>query len=138
MHVKPNFSWYLVLIRFIYQHQKTYKYKYLQDWNYQHQQMSKLRDYNNFTHFICEKYLFLSSSSSSRLGSHGLLCETCRCHKIPYENRICKLCQMQVVENEYHFVLVCRLYGDFRQYYLPIFYNTRPNMRKFLSNYVFH
>ena len=34
---------------------------------------------------------------------------------IPANERICKCCNMKVVENEYHFILVCPGYKDIRK-----------------------
>ena len=53
-----------------------------------------------------------------RLCFHGLLSETGIYHTIPYNHKISKLCNMQVVENEYRFVVVWPVYRDLRQLYI--------------------
>jgi len=38
---------------------------------------------------------------------------------------------MNVVENEYHFILVCPFFSDFRKLWLPTYFNALPNIVKF-------
>ena len=45
--------------------------------------------------------------SKYRLSAHSLSIETGRYHNISRNNRICSLCNMNTLEDEYHFVLVC-------------------------------
>ena len=114
---------------------------YYQEWNVQRKQLSKLKYFNEFKlNFTCETYLSCISStalqisfSRFRLSSHNLLCETGRYNNIPYDRRICTFCNMQVIENEYHFILICPIYSDLRKMYLPKIYNRWPNLQKFFS-----
>ena len=44
--------------------------------------------------------------SKYRLSAHSLSIETGRYHHIDRNNRICSLCNMNILENEYHFVQI--------------------------------
>ena len=89
---------------------------------------NKLRDYRKYKHhFRKEEYLnilslrkYRSSFAKLRLGSHKLHIETGRYSKeklIPSE-RICKMCELNVCEDELHFVMVCELYKHERAIFL--------------------
>ena len=53
---------------------------------------------------------------------------------IPANERICKCCNMKVVENEYHFILVCPGYKDIRKKkFLKQYYCHWPSLNKFDS-----
>ena len=39
----------------------------------------------------------------------------------------------QVIEDEYHFILVCPSYDLLRQQYIPRYYHVRSNMLKFVE-----
>jgi len=85
---------------------------------------NKLRTYRTFKSEIkCEPYLYLNLNvwqrrtlSKLRIGVLPLEIETGRhCRpSIPLENRICTLCDLNVCESEYHFMLECPLYSDQR------------------------
>ena len=50
-----------------------------------------------------------------RISAHPLMCETGRyCCNIAYEQRLCRLCEMNKVESEHHFIFECSYYGDLR------------------------
>lgn len=51
--------------------------------------------------------------------NHKLAIEKGRHENIPRENRLCQLCNYQVVEDEYHFVLICPMLADVRKCFLP-------------------
>ena len=53
--------------------------------------------------------------------------ETGRYHHIDRNNRICSLCNMNILENEYHFVLVCPLYSTIRDKYIKPYYYKTPS-----------
>ncbi len=44
--------------------------------------------------------------------------ETCRWGSIPLEDRICKMCDSLVVEDEYHFIFHCSLYNNIRDQFI--------------------
>ena len=49
-----------------------------------------------------------------RTGVLPLQIETGRYDKTPLENRICKLCRTNVIEDEYHMLCICPIYNDAR------------------------
>ena len=77
------------------------------------------------------KYRF--ALSRLRLSSHNLAIETGRYTGIPRHERICTSCNMNVVENEFHFLLACPHYIDLRRKYLPAYYCSWPSLHKFKS-----
>jgi hypothetical protein len=90
--------------------------------------------------FECESYLHSVSNvqhrrllSRFRTSSHDLAIESGRYVNMPRENRLCIFCNMNVVENEYHFVLACPLYRDIRVAYLPHYYTHWPTQYKFIT-----
>ena len=52
---------------------------------------------------------------------------------IPREERVCRCCLMNVIEDEYHFTLVCPAYRQFRFKYLPSQYCSWPNINEFVT-----
>ena len=86
----------------------------------------------------CESYLnkitlnkYKFALSRFRLSSHNLALETGRYNNIPKENRICTFCNMNKIESEYHFLLVCPLNAELRRHYLPQYYCRWPSITKF-------
>ena len=71
--------------------------------------------------------------SRLRLSSHSLAIQTGRYTGIPRHERICTSCNMNAVENEFHFLLVCPHYIDLRRKYLPAYYCSWPSLPKFKS-----
>ena len=103
---------------------------YLQDWSNMLSQSSKLADYCNYKSLIePEKYLswvqfFRHKRALTKLRccSHDLAIEIGRRQNVPREERFCKYCLskwLRYVEDEYHLVVKCELYGDIRSKYLP-------------------
>ena len=86
----------------------------------------------------CESYLnkitlnkYKFALSRFRLSIHNLALETGRYYNIPKENRLCSFCNMNKIESEYHFLLVCPLYAELRRQYLPQYYCRWPSITKF-------
>jgi hypothetical protein len=52
---------------------------------------------------------------------------------MPRTHRLCIFCNMNVVENEYNFLLACPLYIDIRVAYLPHYYSHWPTQNKFIT-----
>ena len=71
--------------------------------------------------------------SKLRLSSHILHIETGRHRSIPRNERICTLCNIGDVEDEYHFVMICPLYKEIRNMHIRRYYVNRPNMLKFVQ-----
>ena len=65
--------------------------------------------------------------------AHRLLIETGRWVKpkpIALENRKCITCN--IIEDKFHFILVCPMYSSFR-HYIPKYYTNRPSIFKFIE-----
>lgn len=98
-----------------------------------------LQSYVGFKHdFVIEKYLSCINNNKLRMcltrfrcSAHCLNIEEGRYRNINREDRKCVHCNMNVVENEYHFLLICPKYRDLRVKYLPRYYCQWPNMTKF-------
>ena len=79
--------------------------------------------YSRYKHeFDLENYLdcienkkFRIVLSKFRLSSLDLAAERGRYDDKNRNDRICKLCNGSLIENEYHFLLVCPLYRELRQ-----------------------
>ena len=99
---------------------------------------TKFQDYLQFKpYFEYECYLdsiinvrYRKIITQFRLSSHNLEIERGRHSNVARERRICKLCNLQAIENEYHFLLDCPYYNDLRKKYILIFYIS--------NNSVFH
>ena len=84
---------------------------------------SKLRVYRVFkTHLRLEKYLSASSNYQGRVlmtnlrsGTNKLEIERGRWTNTKEEYRVCTRCNLEHVENEYHFVVLCPKYESLRQ-----------------------
>lgn len=63
-----------------------------------------------------------------RLSSHMLLVEQGRYNGTVRSMRICKYCNLDEVEDEIHFILICPFYKCLRVLYLKKYYWTRPSM----------
>lgn len=87
---------------------------------------------NHILNFIrLDKYKF--ALSRFRLSSHSLAIESGRYNNTPREERLCIHCNMNTIENEYHFLLVCPFYADLRRKYLSPYYCRWPTLNKFKS-----
>jgi hypothetical protein len=83
---------------------------------------NKLRTYRLFKNELTEEaYLNLniprfqhSAYVKLRCGVLPLAIETSRYNRTPLQDRLCKLCNMQTVESETHFLIECPLYTDLR------------------------
>lgn len=69
--------------------------------------------------------------SRFRMSSHDLAIEIGRYTGMDRHERICIKCNMNIIEDEYHFLLVCPYYTNLRRKYLPRYYCHWPNMHKF-------
>ncbi len=63
-----------------------------------------------------------------RCGILPLSIETGRWGRILLEDRICKMCESLVVEDEYHFIFHCSLYNNIRDQFLQHVGNTILNI----------
>ena len=75
--------------------------------------------------------------ASFRVGSHGLEIDVGRRTTQLRHERVCKVCDANVVEDELHFMFFCKAYEDLRRQCLPKKYIVHPSYLKFnalLSN----
>ena len=69
-----------------------------------------------------------------RCSSHNLEIEVgrYRYNRVERYNRLCKVCNMQMVEDECHFLLVCPTFADLRRQCLPSYYYRWSSRNKFI------
>ena len=65
--------------------------------------------------------------------SHPLLIETGRYSGVPRENRKFIYCDMDDIEDEFHFVYICTKYIVLRNTYIPRYYSRNPSMHTFIE-----
>lgn len=133
--------WNCVTITNVQLHQVIQRVKdqYIQQWFHDIHNMSKLSTYCLFKdEFTIEKYVSCISNMNHfkalcrfRCSAHNLLIEEGRHRNIARENRICNYCNMNTIENEYHFLLVCPFYRQIRNENLPSYYCSWPTINKF-------
>lgn len=95
---------------------------------------NKLRTYNKLKqNFAMEKYLTLIEDTSHRtaltqirLSSHPLNIETLRGQVTNPNDRICKMCTLNIMEDEFHFIAECPKYKPLRDKLNECITNT-PN-----------
>ena len=112
---------------------------YKQTWFTNINNSNRLAAYRYFKYdFETEKYLkcinnnkFRISLTQFRISAHNLAIEKGRHENIPKENRKCIYCNMNAIESEFHFLLVCPLYNGIRQQYLKPYFRHWPTLNKF-------
>ena len=110
-----------------------------QSWYTEINNSPRLSCYSRLKHsFIQEKHLsFISDKKyrmalcKFRISAHNLAIERGRYEIIPRDDRKCKFCNLNVVESEYHFLLVYPLYGDLRRKYFSSYFCQWPSLIKF-------
>jgi hypothetical protein len=88
--------------------------------------------FENYLDFIREPK-FRYALIRFRVSSHQLAIETGRHENIDRNNRICRNCNMNALETEYHFLLTCPLYRNLRRQYFKPYYCQWPTVGKFES-----
>ena len=68
-----------------------------------------------------------------RLSAHKLAIESGRYSRTMRSDRLCTVCDLHDIEDEFHFVLVCPKYKDIRATFIPSIYFRQPNMYKFVQ-----
>ena len=92
-------------------------------WKNQIEHSSKLYFYSTLkTEYELEKYLTVIKNTNHRrtltrfrISNHKLMIECGRYHNIPHDERICKLCTSNEIENEEHLLFSCQAYDNIRQ-----------------------
>ena len=113
--------------------------QYHQSWYSEINNSQRLASYNRVKHsFEQEIYIDILTEkkykvalTKFRLSSHTFEIETGRYHNIPRSERKCKFCPMNVIENEFHFLLACPLYNDLRRKYFKPYFCRWPTLHKF-------
>ena len=111
------------------------KDQYLQKWHERVSFSAKLVSYIDLRPHIIMNYIYIILQtyrrviSQFRISAHDLEIERGRYSGIDRNDRICKLCG-RTVENEFHFVLICIIYKDLRQKYIPIEFRRSPSIYK--------
>lgn len=119
--------------------QRRIRDHYLQEWDESINNMPKLDSYSKFkTDYAFEDYLINVKNDDLRkhytrfrLSSHNLEIEVGRYSGVARGNRLCRVCNQNLVESQYHFFLCCPTYRSLRIKYLGNV--TWPNIQKFYS-----
>ena len=112
---------------------------YNQKWYSDINNSSRLQLYSIYKHdFKPEKYLNIITEtkykvalSHFRTSSHDLRIETGRYDNTPRDQRLCNSCNMNKIEDEFHFLLVCPKYRDLRCKYFKRYFCHWPTLYKF-------
>ena len=80
-----------------------------------------------------ENTKYRNTLAKFRLSSHKLNIEVGRHNNIPRNERKCTLCNLNDIEDEFHFLLKCPLYTTFRRQYIPKYFYTNTNMFKYIT-----
>ena len=80
---------------------------------------------------VIQSFKFRRALTRFRISAHSLAIETGRHHNIERSDRKCIYCNMNVIESEFHFMLICPLYADLRSKYLNRYYCRWPTVYKF-------
>jgi hypothetical protein len=107
-------------------------------WSRDYERVSKLRTYRTFkTEFTCEEYVKLNLKRNERAlfaqfrtGILPLRVETGRYVGESPEQRLCKLCNSGLVEDETHFLVECALYSNTRSVIFGNILNCDEFIRK--------
>ena len=116
--------------------------KYKQDWRREMAGMSSCILYRSFKPELkLEKYQTLLDNRD-RINMFKFRCRNLKIPVvvrgiaesiIPYEERVCTKCTMNVVGDEYHYILQCPFFQYNREQYLDNYYYINPNMEKFCN-----
>ena len=67
------------------------------------------------------------------MSSHNLNIEKGRYNNENRRNRLCTVCHLNDVEDEFHFVLKCPLYDQLRRKYVKPYYYRKPSVFKLVQ-----
>jgi hypothetical protein len=80
-------------------------------------------------------FISLAKSYNYKFSFHIFFSQTFVCWSrpatTPVNERLCNFCN--VLEDEYHFIIECKLYDELRHKYILSKYWRRPNMYKFID-----
>ena len=112
--------------------------QFLQNWNAQLQDSSKGRNYSLLKQGIkLENYIFalngplLHAMICFRTANHKLPIETGGWNQIDLPDRKCQLCDLNDLEDEYHYLFKCPFYRNERVTYIDRYFRNAPNILKY-------
>ena len=116
---------------------------FLQGWFGDLNNISKLSTYKCFKSQFCIEHCFDCVANEKhriqltrcRCSSHSLGIETARYNRnhIDRANRICKWCNMNTIEDEYHFLLICPVFSELRRKHFTPYFCRWPTEQKFIT-----
>ena len=123
---------------FLVRYEQRLKDQFVQIWHGRCSVNRKLNNYMSYkTTFTVERYVscidinkFRKALANFRASSHSLMIEVGRYYDIDREFRYCQYCEC-VIEDEFHFLLICPLYTRLRMLYIPDVYCNEPSIHKF-------
>ena len=120
------------------------KDQYIQNWFSQLENYAKLDTYRTFksTFEQPEKYItclnnrcHFYSLARFRCSPHKLAIEEGRYRNQERSNRICQQCNLHMIENEYHFLLICPSYTELRK----VLINTNSEIKiRNIATFLYH
>ena len=86
-------------------------------------------------YYLCKPILsvYRKQISCIRLSSHSLKIESGRYTNTQRNNRLCTCCNLNDIEDEFHFILKCPFYKDLRILYIKRFYYNKPSVFKLVK-----
>ncbi|KAK6172851.1 hypothetical protein SNE40_016428 [Patella caerulea] len=87
---------------------------------------------NNYElqYYLCKNVTHKTLICKYRISAHDLQIEKGRYSNIQRSNRLCKFCNCDEIEDEFHALLVCPSYKYIREKYIEKFYWLKPSMYK--------
>ena len=86
-----------------------------ENWLHSVSNKPKLRTYKLFKETLRVENYVLYNMAQFRFGILSLNIETRRFRNQPIEQRICNQCELNEIEDEFHFLFKCTLYNDCRK-----------------------
>lgn len=118
--------------------EKRLQFQFVQKWNSDVYSSSKCINYRIFkTEFALEKYITECQPNvyipfaRIRTTNNRLPIEKGRWENIVRSNRYCTLCNLNLLGDEYHYILECTYFTEKRKLYLPKYYLKHVNVFKF-------
>ena len=112
-----------------------------QTWTSEIQTYDSLRTYilfknENFAEpyvWMLNKFNLRKYLAKLRCGSLEVEINEGRKCRLPYDQRICKYCNYNQIDDEFHFLFTCPFLNDLRMKYIPGYYVSYPDLHKFIN-----
>ena len=113
---------------------------YFQEWNNDVNKMSSCRFYKTYKEDLKIENYILKLNTVNRIHICKFRCRNIKIPvivlgykhlNIPYENRLCTLCHLKEVGNEYHYMMTCSYFNNSRMKYIDKYFWEEPNIYKF-------